>query len=91
MLQSMGFGETRGGGAQGVRKLERAADWLFSRADDLDAAVAEAESAVIEPERRRRRGRCFYRWAVRRLPGEYELHARESHGREHRVRTLRGT
>ena len=45
MLQSMGFTERQCGAALDAcgGSVERAADWLFSHADDLDAAIAEAE------------------------------------------------
>jgi ubiquitin carboxyl-terminal hydrolase 5/13 len=46
MLGAMGFSDAHA--AVALRRsdgdVERAADWLFSRADDLDAAVAEAEA-----------------------------------------------
>eukprot|EP00242_Pyramimonas_sp_CCMP2087_P018042 CAMPEP_0198226420 /NCGR_PEP_ID=MMETSP1445-20131203/105223_1 /TAXON_ID=36898 /ORGANISM="Pyramimonas sp., Strain CCMP2087" /LENGTH=130 /DNA_ID=CAMNT_0043906223 /DNA_START=19 /DNA_END=411 /DNA_ORIENTATION=+ len=54
MLTSMGFTAAQAEGAlkatQGV--LERAADWLFSHADDLDAALAgvsESSASVAAP------------------------------------------
>ena len=44
MLSGMGFTEHQAKGALAATSgnLERAADWLFSHADDLDAAVAQA-------------------------------------------------
>ena len=44
MLSSMGFNESQATAALKATQgnLERAADWLFSHADDLDSAVAEA-------------------------------------------------
>jgi ubiquitin carboxyl-terminal hydrolase 5/13 len=47
MLTSMGFTEVHAAAALKAcdGNIERAADWLFSRADDLDAAVAEVNSA----------------------------------------------
>ena len=68
------------------RKPERAADWLFSRADDLDGRRRRGGiHGGFEPKRRRRRGRCSYRWAVRRRTGRVRtLRRRESHGRKHR-------
>ena len=52
MLSAMGFTERQ---AKATLKscngsVERAADWLFTRTDDLDAAVAAVENEVAEPE-----------------------------------------
>ena len=46
MLAGMGFNETQASAALKATQgnLERAADWLFSHADDLDGAVAEVLS-----------------------------------------------
>ena len=48
MLGAMGFAEAHA--AVALRRsggdVERAADWLFTRADDLDAAVADAEAEL---------------------------------------------
>ncbi|ACO65323.1 predicted protein [Micromonas commoda] len=48
MLASMGFAENHATAALAAcdGNIERAADWLFSRADDLDAAVAEVNAAA---------------------------------------------
>ena len=46
MLQSMFRGDARRRSRRAA-ETSSAADWLFSRADDLDAAVAEAESAAV--------------------------------------------
>lgn len=82
MLQSMGFGERHAAAALKAcgGNLERAADWLFSRADDLDAAVAEAESAADSnpsggggADGASTAGPCVDG------PGEYELYAVVSH------------
>jgi hypothetical protein len=47
-LTAMGFGSDAAEAALGAcgGSLERAADWLFSHMDDLDAAVAAAKTAV---------------------------------------------
>lgn len=52
MLSAMGFTERQ---AKAALKscngsVERAADWLFTRTDDLDAAVAAVENEAAEPE-----------------------------------------
>ena len=82
MLQSMGFGERHAAAALKAcgGNLERAADWLFSRADDLDAAVAQAESTADSnpsggggADGAPTAGPCVDG------PGEYELYAVVSH------------
>lgn len=49
MLSAMGFSEVHAKGALKAcnGSLERAADWLFSHADNLDAACAEVEQAQV--------------------------------------------
>ena len=82
MLQSMGFGERHAAAALKAcgGNLERAADWLFSRADDLDAAVAEAESAAdSNPSGGRGADGASTAGPCVDGPGEYELYAVVSH------------
>eukprot|EP01062_Namystynia_karyoxenos_P052127 TRINITY_DN4141_c4_g1_i1.p1 TRINITY_DN4141_c4_g1~~TRINITY_DN4141_c4_g1_i1.p1 ORF type:complete len:868 (+),score=375.79 TRINITY_DN4141_c4_g1_i1:93-2606(+) len=51
MLSSLGFSERQAKAALQAcnGSQERAADWLFTRADDLDAAVAEVEGSAAAP------------------------------------------
>ena len=82
MLASMGFAENHATAALIAcdGNIERAADWLFSRADDLDAAVAEVNaaaaghrSATSAPGGAESNGECEDG------PGRYELFGVVSH------------
>ena len=82
MLASMGFAENHATVALIAcdGNIERAADWLFSRADDLDAAVAEVNaaaaghrSATSAPGGAESNGECEDG------PGRYELFGVVSH------------
>ena len=99
MLAAMGFAEKHaaaGWNAPGG-DVERAADWLFSNADDLESAVAEAEAQSGRGAGRRRgrrvdplRPRVPRRVPVRgRARDLRAFRGRVAHWREHGVRPLR--
>ena len=96
MLAAIGFAEKHAAAAGTLRRgRRRAADWLFSNADDLESAVAEAEAqsgrgagggaadvstlSAARPRRVPVRGRAR----------DLRAFGVVSHGREHGVRPLR--
>ena len=98
MLAAMGFAEKHAAAAleRSGGDVERAADWLFSNADDLESAVAEAEAqsgrgagggAVDASTLSGRASLDAPRaWTARDLRA---FRGRVAHGREHGVRPLR--
>ena len=76
MLTSMGFDETAANAALKAcsGNLERAADWLFSHADDLPSAIAEVNGASTSADASEGAGSVSFDG-----PGEYELFGIVSH------------
>ena len=79
MLSSMGFTERQSAGALDACQgsVERAADWLFSHADDLEAALGQVEAKAQEKSGAGAGGGGEAKFEDG--PGEYELTGIVSH------------